>query len=221
MTNEKIYKLENYQNSNMNPGNLQRLPDESFVFIDAGFLSKLNKYFGEGLYLKYDIIKLADRLCEKQRLICKKVYYYTAPPFQSTMPSKEEEIRKKNYDKFVKQLLKNKNIMIREGRCQRLKIDNLYEFSQKAVDSLAIIDLMEVPLDHPQIKKIVLVACDSDFVPVIKKLEEKGIKTILYTYYQKSRDENFSTSNQLIKCVWKYVILTKVDFDSCPLDKMK
>ena len=34
---------------------------------------------------------------------------------------KQEEERKKGYDNFINELLKNKDIIIREGRCQRLK----------------------------------------------------------------------------------------------------
>ena len=52
---------------------------------------------------------------------------------------------------------------------------------QKGVDSLVVIDLMNVHNDHPEVKKIILIASDSDFVPVIDNLRKKGIKTILYT----------------------------------------
>ncbi len=56
---QKVYKPLIVNNSNILPGNLQRLPDDYFfentlVFIDAGFLSKLSKYFGNGKYLFYD-----------------------------------------------------------------------------------------------------------------------------------------------------------------------
>jgi len=215
--NQKPYKEDKSIKNNMSPGDSSELPDESFIFIDAGFLSKLSKYFGDNHYLRYDLINFSENLCKKQNLSCKQIYYYTAPPFQSNNPSKDEEKRKKNYDKFKKKILQDPRIIIREGRCQRLKINDSFEFNQKAVDTLAIIDLMEVPINNKNIKKIILIACDSDFVPVVKRLEEYGIKTILYTYYQKARDENFSTSNQLIKSVWKYIILTKEDFEDCPL----
>ena len=191
--------------------------ERTIVFFDAGYLSELSKYFGKGEYLKYSIVKFAEAICRKQKLNCKKIYYYTAPPFQSSNPSIREEKRKKDYDRFIRKIKQDKKIIVREGRCQRLKINDSFEYHQKAVDSLVIIDLMEVPLENKEIKKIVLIACDSDFVPVIKKLGEKGVKTVLCTYYQKSRDETFSTSNHLIKSVWKYIILTKKDFDDFPL----
>ncbi len=190
------------------------------VLLDAGFLSKLSKHFGKGKYLIYDIIKFAKNLAKKQRFYCKHIFYYTAPPFQSEKPIENEEKRKEKYDKFIKKLSKNKDLTIREGRCQRLKINNKFIYKQKAVDSLAIMDLMSIPIEYPEINNIILLASDSDFVPVINRLKKLNIKTILYTYYEeKNRKSAFSTSNELIKSVHKYVLLTKQDFENCPLKK--
>ena len=158
MVNNQIYKGENTQNINMHPGDRNGSPDESFnstlVFIDAGFLSKLSRYFGAGKFLIYDILCFAQNIAKKEKLICKRTFYYTAPPFQSDNPTKEEERRKEGYDKFVKKL-KQKGILVREGRCQRLKIKGNYIYNQKAVDILMAIDLMEVPLKFSRIKKII------------------------------------------------------------------
>ncbi len=193
--------------------------ENTLILLDAGFLSKLSRYFGAGKYLKYDIIDFARKLSEKQNLFCKQLFYYTAPPFQSEKPTKEESNRYKNYEKFIKKLARNKIITIREGRCQRLKIGNEFIYKQKAVDSLVVIDLMSCPLEHPEVKKIILVASDSDFVPVIKRLDNFNIKTVLYTYYEKGRTAKFSTSNELIKTAHKYVLLSKKDFDNALLNK--
>ena len=128
-------------------------------------------------------------------------------------------IRKERYDKFIKKLQKNKEVIIREGRCQRLKIDGLFIYKQKAVDSLMIMDLMRIPIDCPNIKKIIILASDSDFVPIIKYLRELNVEIILYTNYSKKRESNLSRSNELLKVVNRYVELTKRDFDDAPLDK--
>ncbi|MFH1585182.1 MAG: NYN domain-containing protein [archaeon] len=194
--------------------------EETLVFIDEGFLSKLSKYFGGGRYIKFDKFKFAKELCNKQRLTCKQVFYYTAPPFQSDPPTEEEESLKEGYDKFVRKL-RELEIIVREGRCQRLKIDGNFEYRQKAVDVLLTMDVTSIPLKYPSVKKIILIATDSDFVPVIKNLEEHGIKTILYTYYEKRRDTNFSRSNELIKSVYKYVLLKKEDFEEAKLKNKK
>ena len=223
MENKKVYKLVTAGNNSMYPGDPQGSPDESFlretlVFIDETFLEKLSKHFGNGKYLKFDKILLAATLAKKQKLNCKSIFYYTAPPFQSDNPTKEEEKRKNGYDRFVNNL-KEKGVIVREGRCQRLKVDGKFEYKQKAVDILLSMDLMSVPLDYPEVKRIILISSDSDFVPIVESLKEKGVKTILCTYYEKIRDTPFSVSNHLIKSVHKYVQLTKEDFDNSPLKK--
>ncbi len=218
--NSKSYKGHSSNSFNMLPGDPKGSPDESYshkkietlVFIDSNFLSKVSGHFGKGKYLIYDLITFSENLAKKQKLICKKIYYYTAPPFQSSIPSKEEERRKDGYDRFVDKLRK-RGALVREGRCQRLKADGKFEYKQKGVDILIAMDLMSVPLKFKEIKKIILIASDSDFVPVINNLEEQEIKTILYTYYEKKRNTNFSRSNHLIKSVNKYVLLTKQDFE--------
>ena len=230
MLKQKVYKSASFDSISMLPGDPSGSPDESFFsggknngtlfFIDEGFLSKLSKYFGKGKYLKFDKIGFVKELANKERLACKKIFYYLAPPFQSEPPTKKEESLKEGYDKFVKEL-REKEVIVREGRCQRLKIDGNFIFNQKGVDVLLTMDLALTPIKYPEIKKIILIACDSDFVPVIRSLKEFGIKTILYTYYQKKRNTNFSRSNDLIKSVYKYVLLSKENFDKSPFTKGK
>ena len=48
--------------------------------------------------------------------------------------------------------------------------------------------------------------------PKMQYLEELGIKTRLYTKYNKGRKSQLSTSNELIKSVHKYILLNKEDF---------
>ena len=223
IVNNKLYKYQDSINNNIHPGDPKGLSDDYFsktiVIIDAGFLSKLSKYFGGGRYLKYNIINFSKSIAKKQDFICEHIYYYTAPPFQSNKPTKEESERYKNYENFKNKLLKENIISIREGRCQRLKIDGKFIYGQKGVDALAIIDLMSVPLLYKDMKTIILIANDSDFVPVVKKLKEFNINVILYTHYLKNRKSSFSRSNELLKAVSKYVELIKEDFDIAPLDK--
>ena len=193
--------------------------DKTVIFIDAGFLSKLSKHFGDGKYLKNNIINLAKIFSKKERLECKHIFYYTAPPFQSSKPSKEENRRKESYDHFLMRLSQSKIITVREGRCQRIINKNKAEYHQKGVDTLLTMDLMNVPIKHKNIKKVILIACDSDFVPVIKNLDDLGIKTILYIYFDRERDSSFSTSNELIQTVSKYVSITKKDFEDSLKDE--
>jgi len=153
--------------------------EKTIVLIDAGFLSKLSRYLGNGKYLSYNLINFSKNLSKKQNLDCEHIYYYTAPPFKSDNPTKEESERSRKYEKFKNNLSSDKIITIREGRCQRLKIDGKFTYGQKGVDALVIIDLMSVPLEHKDVKKIILIANDSDFVPVVEKLKQLGIEVIL------------------------------------------
>ena len=195
--------------------------EETFILIDAGFLSKLNKYFGGGKYLRYDIIVFSYNLAKKQNLNCKHIFYYTSPPFQSDNPTKDEVDRYRRYESFKNKLQKYKILSVREGRCQRLKVEGKFLYGQKGVDAFAIIDLMSIPLEHKDVKKVILLANDSDFVPVVAKLKELNIEVILYTYYSKKRESSFSRSNELLKTVTKYVPLTKQDFINAPLSEFE
>lgn len=226
MKKRKIYKDERSRSINMLPGGLSRSPDDCFfketlVFIDAGFLSKLSGYLGKGKYLTYDLFTFIFNLVKEQELICKQIFYYTAPPFQSEPPLCEEIKRREKYDHFIEKLLRNENITIREGRCQRLKINGKFIYKRKAVDSLIIMDLMKILIDYLRIKKIILIASDSDFVPIIQYLRKLNIEIILYTHYSKKRKSNLSRSNELLKVVNQYIEITKKDFDKAPLNNIK
>src|SRR3989339_555178 len=80
----------------------------TIVFIDAGYLSFISKFFGEGKPLKYKIEVFANNLAKAKGLKCEKIYFYTAPPYQSSKPTPEENKRKASYDKFILKLKEDK-----------------------------------------------------------------------------------------------------------------
>jgi uncharacterized LabA/DUF88 family protein len=187
------------------------------VMIDAGFLSKVSYELGEGHYFKYDLLQFSKNLCGNDESVFKHLYFYNAPPYQSTKPNESERKRKEDYDSFISKITMNDCVTIREGRCQRVKNNGKFVFKQKGVDTLLTMDLMDIPNEHPKIKQVILIASDSDFVPVIERLKKRGIKVILYTYFDRVRNSNFSRSNELIKSVSRYVKLRKEDFEGCRL----
>lgn len=195
--------------------------EETLVFIDEGFLDKLTKLFGEGIRLKFDKFNFAKRIANNHNLFCKHLFYYTCPPFQSNPPTEEQIKRERGYDKFINALSKNKEITIRQGRCQKIINPNgRVDYSQKGVDTLLTIDLSHLKEDFPDVKKIILVSSDTDFCPIIKDIERRWkIEVILYSYFERRRSSKFSLSNELIKCCSKYLKLTKEDFLACPLNK--
>jgi uncharacterized LabA/DUF88 family protein len=195
--------------------------EETLVFIDEGFLDKLIKLLGDGTRLKFDKLDFAKRIAKKQNLLCKRLFYYTCPPFQSENPPERERSMKEGYDKFISALSKNKNIIIRQGRCQRIiNSNNKIEYSQKGVDVLLTIDLSHLKEDFPKINKIILISSDTDFCPIIKDIKKReDVEVILYTYFDRKRNSKFSLSNELIACCSKYFKLTKEDFILCPIKK--
>ena len=180
---------------------------EAVVLIDNGYLSKISKHFGGGKYLKIDISQFAIDMAKSQGFWCKEIYFYTAPPFQSSPSTKEEDERKANYDKFVAKLRKL-NIVVREGRLQ--KINSTYK--QKGVDTLLTMDLMSISKSKEK-RTIILLACDTDFVPILNQARADGNEVILFYFSDYKRKSSFSMSNYILTACDKSVLLTKKFFE--------
>lgn len=195
--------------------------DDTLIFVDNGFFKLVKKEFEGKTGKKKKLLQTFRNICEKEGLNLKHLFFYTAPPFQSENPTEKEKHLKRNYE-YLSNFLKHKKwITVREGRCQRLRIDNKFEYRQKGVDILISIDLMEVKNNFPEIQKVVLIACDSDFVPVIKNLVNKGIQVILYTYFERKRDSPFSRYNELLKVASKWVKLDERCFEDSKEENLK
>ena len=186
--------------------------EKVLFFIDAGFLSKLSKNFGKGEYIKFKIRSFVNKICSQNGFEIEKIFYYTAPPYQSGESTKSEAQRKERYDSFKNSLIKE-GVIFREGRCQRLKNDGKFIYKQKGVDTLLTIDLSHIREDYPKIKKVVLVSSDTDFVPVIEDIKRRGIEVVLFTYFDRKRGSPFSLSNHLLRVASRWVKLNKTDFE--------
>lgn len=150
----------------------------------------------------------AKNLAKSKNLECKKIYFYTAPPYQDSNPTKEENQRKAKYDKFVARL-KEVGITVREGRCQ--KIDDT--FQQKGVDTLLTIDLSRIPKKEG-ISEVIALTSDTDFVPIINDLFEDGINVILAYFTDRKRKSGLSLSNHLWKACKDKIKIKKEHFYS-------
>lgn len=182
---------------------------DTAVFIDAAYLSKIAYHLGGGTYLNYNIHQLAINIAKSKGLWCEDIYYYTAPPYQSAIPSADEAERKRKYDKFIQKISSKKpTTWIREGRCQ--KIDG--KFKQKGVDTLLNLDLMRIA-QRREFKNIILITADTDCVPTINMLKQDyNIDIILAFYTDKKRKSSFSMSNELWKVCSGHVLIKKTDF---------
>lgn len=188
----------------------------SVVLIDGAYLSKVSNYLGGGEYLKYNIKSLAINLCKSKNLWCEDIYYYTAPPFQSSSSSDKEGELKKGYDKFIKGIqTKNPSTWVREGRLQKIGD----RFIQKGVDTWIAFDLLRLA----QIKEhnaIILLTADTDFSPIIKEIKNKyGTRFILAYYTDKKRNSPFSLSNYLWRVFDEKILIKKEDFFESRLNK--
>lgn len=189
--------------------------EQALVFIDAGYLSKISKYFGNGKHVKLDLIQFSFFLCQKQNLSCEHIFYYTAPPFQSNPSTPRENLLKAGYDSFMRKMKQNSLITVREGRLQKIGEN----FFQKGVDTLLTMDLCQEPLGR-KIQNVILLAADTDFVPVLNQLRTKhSVKVILYFFTDRMRNSAFSMSNHILLACDKKILLTKEDFLSNEIKK--
>ena len=177
--------------------------ENTAVFIDGEYLSKIVKHFFDNKPPAYDIRKFAFTLARKQDLWCGDIFYYTAPPYQAPTPTEGQMKRRANYDRFVSILKGMHNFHVREGRCQ--KLDDGYH--QKGVDTLLTMDLMTTAL-LGEIKTIILLACDTDFVPVLNRIrEDSKVTVILYYYSDFVRRSKFSMSNHMLTACDKHILM--------------
>jgi uncharacterized LabA/DUF88 family protein len=187
--------------------------EDTLIFIDDGFFRLLKKHFERQSGRKKKLLQTFRNICKKENLNLKHLFFYSASPYQSEKPLPKENKLRKDFDIIKKMIVKRKWATFREGRCQRLKVDGKYIYNQKGVDILLVIDLMRFQKKFPEVKKILLVACDSDFVPAIKQLRKENIEVILYTYFDRKRNSPFSRYNEFLKSCNKWVKLTEEDFE--------
>lgn len=183
--------------------------EETNVYLDEGYLSKISKHLGGGTYLSFDYNQFAITLARENNLWCNSVFYYTAPPFISSPPTENEKARQRGYDKLMAALRRIPNFNVREGRCQKVE----GEYKQKGVDTLMTMDLMDLTRNE-KVKNIVVLTADTDFVPVLNKLRtDFQIKVVLAYYNDYVRKSKFSMSNHLQTACDKHFLIEKKHFE--------
>jgi uncharacterized LabA/DUF88 family protein len=184
------------------------------VFVDNGFLKVVNSHFKntENKAFQKDIFRICKRIADKEKCDLRHVYFYTAPPYLDDQSGRRDIELRRRYEKFVRVLGKNRKVTIREGRCQRLKVDDQFVYTQKGVDTWLVSDLCLFCKDFPDVEKVVLIASDSDFVPVINRVKGE-FEVILYTYFDSVRGSRFSTNNELLNACSRWVKLNGGDFE--------
>ncbi|MDD4049405.1 MAG: NYN domain-containing protein [Candidatus ainarchaeum sp.] len=174
------------------------LKDSLIIFIDNAYLKKVYSFYNKSNF-NFDIKKFSMNLAKENKLFCKKIYLYDAPPFENN------SLKMEKYNSF-KKYLKKRNIFIREGKLQ--KISDRY--TQKGVDSLLTMDLLINSFEKNAFNFIIITA-DTDFVPVIAEVKNKAIKVILYCLINKSR--HFFLSNHLLSICDEVKIIKETHFN--------
>lgn len=180
--------------------------DDVIVFIDNGYLKKVYDRFKSKNIFNCDIKKFSINLSKEQKLFCKKIYLYDAPPFV------DNKIKSKKYSEYVHNL-KTRGIIVREGRCQKILIDKikqLYAYKQKGVDTYITMDLLTCAFEK-KASNFILITADTDFVPVIEKIKAFKIKVILYCLKNKNR--KFFLSNHLLNACDFVGLIKKEHFE--------
>ena len=186
--------------------------ENTYVFLDAGYLSKIVGHFYPEGYPKYDIKQFANTLAKSKGLWCKEAFFYLGESYQSpSHPSPEDVERRAKQKGFIKAISKIPNLTIRQGRCQK---DDKEEYHQKGVDTWLTMDLLSLGNCNDGIKKIIVFICDTDFVPILEKLRnEKKIFVIIAYYSDFIRDSEFSMSNHLWDVADDKILIDKSFFE--------
>jgi len=186
--------------------------ENTYVFLDAGYLSKIAEHFYQDGIPKYDIKQFANTLAKSEGLWCKKTFFYIAEPYQNpSHPSQEDIERKSRYYSFIKALSNIPDLEVKEGGCQK---DDKGGFHQKGVDTLLTMDLLSLTNYGSDVKTIIVLICDTDFVPVLEKLRnEYNIRIIVAYYSDYQRGSDFSMSNHLWNVADGTILLNKEFFE--------
>lgn len=190
---------------------------DACVFIDSQYVYKIIKEFEKKYGEKYviDYNQFAITLAKSLNFWAKKIYYYTAPPYQSPNPTDEERRRLRGYKVVMNRYRRIPGFNIREGRCQKIN----EKYHEKGVDTLFTMDLIKTGHED-DIKNVILVACDTDYVPVIKEIrKENKISVYLFHHTDRIRNSKFSLSNHLESSCDECIPLTKEHFERSELKK--
>ena len=188
--------------------------DDTLIFVDDGFFGLVKKQFQKEGKKSNKYLQAFRNICDREGLNLKHLFIYTAPPYQSSRPTGREGFLMSRYQSMTKMLRKKRWITLREGRCQKyFNRDGGEDFCQKGVDALVIMDMYDIGDTHPGVRKIILIASDSDFAPVIERMKRKGFEVIVYTYFDRRRGSRFSTSNHLLNVASRWVKLRAEDFE--------
>ena len=78
--------------------------EDTLIFVDDGFFKLVKRSFEEKSKRKKRFLQTFRNICKKESLNLKRLFVYSAPPYQSENLSDKENKLKRDYDKIKKML---------------------------------------------------------------------------------------------------------------------
>jgi uncharacterized LabA/DUF88 family protein len=151
----------------------------SCVFVDGGYFQKvLERDFERP---RVDFARLGPVLAGAYEPLLR-LYYYNCPPYQSASATPQERELVRKADRFYYALRNLPNLQLRLGRLAFRGISRETGepiFEQKRVDIQLAVDLLTLSYSR-QIATAVIVAGDSDFIPVFQAAKDQAVRIVLY-----------------------------------------
>jgi uncharacterized LabA/DUF88 family protein len=148
------------------------------LFIDAGYLERVRVDVfgvpsgGRKVPFPLDYKRLPAMLAGGA---INKIFYYDCLPYVQEPPLPAEYALMEGRQKFWDFLARQKGWIIRQGRLEARGPKGAVWYTQKRVDVMLAVDLTRLAW-RQEIKEAVLLAGDSDFVPLIEDAKSAGVK---------------------------------------------
>jgi len=154
--------------------------EKAVLLIDGGYLKKIlaNKFNSNNISFE----KLSKSIFNSLNLAGLRTYYYTAMPIKRKGNINDDNLYK-HKQKFITKLKKIPRFEVKLGKLQLIG----GQFRQKMVDVLISIDIIKKSYSQ-DIKHIILIAGDADFVPAVKVAKDKDV--IVHLFYHQSSVHN-------------------------------
>lgn len=148
------------------------------IHIDGGYISNV----GRKASVWIDYGRLSDKVAATVRgtteepLDLIRTYYYDCLPYQSSVPTLEEEERLKKKTSFFSGLRSLPNFALREGRLNLQGVDQagLPVFQQKRVDLMMGLDIARLAAKG-HVTHIALLSGDSDLIPAVEAAQQEAV----------------------------------------------
>lgn len=148
--------------------------EKAVILIDGGYFNRILKNYFNNVQIDY--LKLSEEIVNTLGVERLRTYVYQCLPI-IRRGNKEDERRHDNMQQFLTKLKRLPRFEIKLGKLQMIG----GKFKQKMVDVLMSIDIIKKSIGG-EIRHIILIAGDADFVPAIKTAKDNDIIIHLFCH---------------------------------------